>query len=282
MAKNKIAVIGLGIMGHGIADNFLKNGFEVIVWNRSQDKCSDLVTKGAKLANSIAEAAKSADLVFEVTANDESSYAIWFEDDGVLANAKPSQTLITCATLSIAYTQKVADECAAKGLNFFDMPLTGGRIGAETGQLTLLAGGNEKKLGEIEVDLKAIAKDIKYFGEATSGMKYKLILNSVQAVHLSMFGEAMRMAELAGLDKNLVGDTLVERPGGISTIIARDSFQNEPEEVSFSVEWIAKDLVYAAEMAAEIDLPLLSDALETFVDANKNGLGKNDWTIVNK
>lgn len=269
-------------MGHGIADNFLKNGYETTLWNRSADKAKGLISKGANFASSIKDAIKDADLIFEVTANDESSSAIWFGEEGILQNAKPSQIVITCATLSLEYTQKLATESSARSLTFFDMPLTGGSIGAQTGQLTLLVGGDRLKLNEFEDDLKAIAKDIKYFGVPTSGMKYKLILNSVQAVHITMFGEAMKMAKSAGLDTKLVGDTLVERPGGISTIIARDSFQEEPKEVSFSVEWIAKDLAYAAEMSKETKLVLLENALKTYSKANSDGLGKADWTIVNK
>ena len=64
-SKSKIAVIGLGIMGHGVADNFLKNGYEVSVWNRTQGKCADLVKNGATLASSIKEAVQDADLIFE-------------------------------------------------------------------------------------------------------------------------------------------------------------------------------------------------------------------------
>lgn len=140
-------------------------------------------------------------------------------------------------------------------------------------------GGDKSKLTAIEPVLQAIAKDIKHFGPVGSGMKYKLILH---AVHLAMFGEAMRLAIASGLDPHTVGDALVERPGGVSTTIARDSFQNEPMNVSFSVDWIAKDLGYVTKINTDIETQLLDCVQKTFLSASENGLGKADWTVVNK
>jgi 3-hydroxyisobutyrate dehydrogenase-like beta-hydroxyacid dehydrogenase len=274
-----VAVIGLGIMGHGIADNFLKQGYEVSVWNRTAAKAVGLVRQGAKLASSVKDAAMDADLVFEVTANDQSSASVWAD---ILAVAKPEQYLITCATLSTDCTDDLAKQCADKGLTFFDMPMTGGRVGAESGQLTLLAGGDKDKLETINQDLQAIAKDVKYFGKAGSGMRYKLILNSLQAIHLAGFGEAMRMAAAVGLDQDLVGRALAERPGGVLTAIAREAYLQAPDPITFSVEWIAKDLGYASDMAGAVNHPLLDDVKKQFDAAIDQGYGQDDWTKVNK
>lgn len=277
-----IAVIGLGIMGHGIADNFLKGGYKVVVWNRTTDKANDLVAKGAVLAKSVKEAVQSADMIFEVTANDQSSKEVWVGSEGIISNAKPEQALVTCATLSVVWTDELANKCNETGLTFFDMPMTGGRVAAESGQLTLLVGGNKDKLAEITDDLQAIAKDVKYFGKAGSGMRYKLILNALQAVHIAGFGEVMRMADEAGLDKELVGKALVERPGGVITNIAWQSYQREPDPITFSVEWIAKDLGYAAEMADDVKHPLLDEARKLYEEAIKGGYDQADWTKINK
>ena len=107
----KVAVLGLGIMGHGIADNFLKHGYEVTVWNRSPDKADDLVARGATLAASVADAVAVADLVFEVTANDESSRELWLGADGIVSHSNAGQTLITCATLSVEWVDELAASC---------------------------------------------------------------------------------------------------------------------------------------------------------------------------
>jgi len=259
---------------------FLKNGYEVIVWNRSTDKADNLIRQGARMASSVKEAVQEADIVFEVTANDQSSKDIW--NDGILQIAKQEQYLITCATLSVQWTDELVKKCEDAKLTFFDMPMTGGRVAAESGQLTLLVGGNKEKLGEIEEELKAIAKDVKLFGETGAGMRYKLILNTLQAIHIAGLGEALRMADVAGLDKDLVGEALVERPGGVITNIGWQSYKRDPNPITFSVEWIAKDLGYAAEMAKSINHPLLDEALEQYKQAIEKGFAQADWTKIEK
>jgi 3-hydroxyisobutyrate dehydrogenase-like beta-hydroxyacid dehydrogenase len=280
----KIGVIGLGIMGHGIADNFIKSGHEVYLWNRTSNKADDLVAKGANLLSSPSDVTNEAELVFEVTADDKSSQEIWLGVDGILsADLKcSSKTLVTCATLSVAWIDKLSKKCEELDAQFFDMPMTGGRIGAENGELVLLVGGNEPKLNSIKEELKSIAKDIKYFGAAGAGTRYKLILNTVQAIHISAFGEGLRLAKIAGLNQKKVGDALAERPGGIITNLAWEGYQNEPKPINFSVEWLTKDLSYALQMANGTHHPLLDDVLEQYREAMKEGYKDSDWTKVNK
>lgn len=277
-----IAVVGLGIMGHGIADNFLKNGYQVVVWNRSKDKAADLIDKGAVFAESVKEAVKNAEIVIEVTANDESSKQIWLGDEGILSAATPEQTLIACATLSIEWTEELAKKCADTGLSFFDMPMTGSRIGAEAGELTLLVGGDESELEAIQEDLEAIASELKYFGKAGSGMKFKLLLNSLQAIHATGFGEMLKIAREVGLDEKLVGDALSEKPGGVTTKFAWRDYQKEPIPINFSTEWVNKDLGYALDMSKNVNHPLLDDAKSLYQKAVDDGHGQDDWTMINK
>jgi 3-hydroxyisobutyrate dehydrogenase len=278
-----VAVIGLGIMGHGIADNFLKNKYEVIVWNRSKDKANDLIAKGARFAATPSEAAHSADLVFEVTANDASSKEVWTGEDGILNTpfTYPPKFLITCATLSVKWVEELAQKAKLPNVEFFDMPMTGSRIGAETGQLTLFVGGNEDVLQHVKHDLRAIAKDVKYFGPVGSGTKYKLVLNTLQAIHMVGFGEAMKLAKAVGLNEQKTAKALNERPGGVITKIASESYFKEPDAVTFSVDWIAKDLGYAKDMVSGIDHELLDKVLTKYNKLAEKGRGAKDWTEAN-
>jgi 3-hydroxyisobutyrate dehydrogenase-like beta-hydroxyacid dehydrogenase len=276
----RVAVLGLGIMGHGIAENFLRQGYDVAVWNRSPEKARDLAARGATMAGSVADAVDGAELVFEVTANDESSRAVWFGEDGILAHAKPDQFLITCATLSVEFVDELAKMCAAKGLTFFDMPMTGSRAGAENGQLVLLAGGDEQKLSEVKLHLGAVASQVKYFGPAGYGMRTKLVLNCLQAVHLAGFGEAMRLAKAFGLDEKLTGDMLVEKPGGATTQMAWRDYQNYPEPINFAVELIAKDEAYALKSIDPDVAPLIAATLAAYQKAIADGHAQDDWTYI--
>lgn len=211
----KIGVIGTGIMGNAIAKNFLKKGYEVYVWNRKKNKLKNLIKIGSIATRSPFEATQKADIVFEVTANDKSSKLVWIGKNGILSGANSKKVLITCATLSVFWTDKLASICKKKKLTFFDMPMTGSRIGAESGKLTLLVGGDEKKLGTIKKDLGAISEKIIYFGKGGSGMRYKLLLNMLQAIHIIGFGEVIIMAKKMGLNVKAVGNALAERPGNL-------------------------------------------------------------------
>ena len=132
----RVAVIGTGVIGAGMAVNLLRNGHEVVVWNRTAERAADAVAAGAKLAATPAEAAADADVVFEATADDASSRSVWLGDDGILAgSARDRRRSITSATLSPDWVAELADACRAAGRTFLDMPVTGGRAGAEGGAL---------------------------------------------------------------------------------------------------------------------------------------------------
>ncbi|PID99118.1 dehydrogenase [Candidatus Saccharibacteria bacterium] len=275
-----VAILGLGVMGHGIADNFLKAGYSVAVWNRSPEKADDLVARGAQRAESVAQAVEGADLVFEVTANDESARKVWLGKDGIVARATPDQALITCATLSVECVDELARVCREKSLVFFDMPMTGSRAGAENGTLVLMAGGDRAKLQELAPDLQAISSRVKHFGPAGHGMRFKLVLNALQAIHMTGFGEAMRLAKAMGLDEKLTGNALAERPGGTTSLLTWQGYQHQPEEANFSVEWIAKDNQYALKGVAPELLPVFRSALAYYEKAIAEGHAHDDWTYV--
>jgi 3-hydroxyisobutyrate dehydrogenase-like beta-hydroxyacid dehydrogenase len=131
-------------------------------------------------------------------------------------------------------------KCKTLGFNFSDMALTGGRIGAESGTLTLLCGGEVTLIENLNPVLQAIAKKVIYFGSAGSGMRYKLILNFLQAVHVIGFGQAMKIAKACDLDLKLVSQALVARPGGAVTEIAQKAYFETPSG-DFSIEWMNKD-----------------------------------------
>lgn len=277
MNKPKVGIVGLGIMSRGMADNFLKNNYELVVWNRTDNVCDPFVERGATKAASIADVVAFSDVIFEVTANDESAREVWLSENGIVASAKPGQTLITSATLSANMTDGLAKACADNGLTFFDMPLTGGRVAAEAGNLTMLVGGYESKLDELRGCLDAIAGDVKYFGKAGNGMRYKLILNGLQALHVAGFASAIRAAKDVGLDPVQVGAALAERPGGVLTNIANDSMNNPPESVTFSIEWITKDLRYRDELARD---ELTEEVINRYEQLIQDGKANEDWTSI--
>lgn len=277
----KIGIVGVGIMGSGMVRNFIKNGYDVYIYNRSTDKVKDLIVLGAKLMSSPRQVAEKADIIFEVTSDDDSSKAVWLGEKGILEGGTADKVLIASATLSVSWVEILAKNCEDKKLNFLDIPLTGGRSGAESGKLIMLAGGDKSKLDEISNDLAFISEQIFYFGPVGSGAKFKLILNMIQGIHLVAFGEAMRIAESSGLDTNMVGEVLASRMGAM-TANGWKYYKVPPDSVNFSLKLIEKDLRYAKLFRDKVETPLLDETLKKFKKSLDKGLGDEDLTIVNR
>lgn len=113
-------------------------------------------------------------------------------------------------------------------------------------------------------------------------MRYKLILNFLQAVHVVAFGQAMKIAKAYKMDIKKVGDALADRPGGAVTNLAWRDYQKVPDPINFSIEWMTKDLTYAKKLTRGIDVWLLDEVLAVYKNAVKKGFSKKDWTSVNK
>ena len=269
-------------MGAGMAANYLKHNYPVTLWNRSKDKLVPFKKRGAGIAATPREAAESADIVFEVTADDASSRKVWLGRDGILAGAKKNAVLISSGTFSIPWIDELARACRVKGFSYFDIPLTGSRPGAEKGELILLVGGDERGLKKLQPDLRPISSQIFYFGKPGSGARYKLLLNMLYAIHLLGFAEALKMANRGGLNLARVAHALIERPGGSTTKFAWERFLAQPKPIHFSMQWMAKDLRYAKKLAGPLDTPLLNAALKKLSLAVKKGKGEQDWTSIVK
>lgn len=277
----KIAIIGVGIMGGGMAANYLKHGYTVYLWNRTKEKIAPLVANGAISSASPKSAAAQADIVFDVTSDDASSRSVWLGDDGILAGARVGTVLVASGTFSIPWIEDWAERCAARSFTHFDIPLTGSRAGAEGGTMTLLSGGDKDQLDVLRPHLKPISEKVYYFGPVGSGARFKLILNALQALHVAGLGEALRMAKDNAMDVEAVGAALADRPGGTATNVAWKAYQNPPEQTNFAVKWITKDLHYAKDFAGRTPTPLFDALLARFDQAVRKGLGESDWTTIN-
>src|SRR5512132_3839957 len=135
---SKVAFIGLGRMGHGMAGRYLDAGFDVAVWNRSKAKAEDLIARGAQWATSPEDAAIDADAVVTMVADDAASREVWLTRDGAAATMKAGTLAIECSTVSYRHTLDMARELRGRGLIYIDSPVTGLPDSAAAGTLTLL------------------------------------------------------------------------------------------------------------------------------------------------
>src|SRR5580692_135385 len=260
----RVAFIGLGRMGRGMAGRYLDAGFTVAVWNRSKAKAEDLIARGAHWATSPEDAAIDADAVVTMVADDEASRRVWLGEDGAAANMKAGTLAIECSTVSHAHALGMAQELNGRGLIYIDCPVTGLPSAAAEGKLTLLVGADAADLEKAQPFLKPISTTVRHFGAVGGGTVFKLINNLIGAVQIASLAEGVAIAEQAGLDMKLVAEALstgaVASPQVIrhsKRMVARDF-----SGATFTAALRHKDAAYAVALAESLlsDTPLMGRA----------------------
>lgn len=196
----RIAFLGLGKMGSGMAGCLQAAGNEVSVWNRSADKAEPLAAKGCSVSATPAAAAMNADVIFSMVADDSASERVWLADDGALSTASPGTLAIECSTISHNHVGRLASAVAEHGCTYLDCPVNGPPSAAESGDLILLVGAAKSDLEKARPFLEAISSSVLHFGEIGTGTAFKLINNLLGAVHVASIAEAVHLANKLKLD----------------------------------------------------------------------------------
>ncbi|MEQ1650151.1 MAG: NAD(P)-dependent oxidoreductase [Hyphomicrobiaceae bacterium] len=196
-----IAVLGLGKMGTGIAQSLAQAGHSVRAWNRSADKVQNLSADGIVLAATPADAAREADAIISMVADDEASARVWLEADGGLAGAKAGAFAIECSTISYGHVARLQREATGRGLRYIDCPVNGGPAVAAQGKLALLVGASGEDLAAARPVLESFSGAILYFGAVGTGTAFKLINNLMGAVQIAGLAEGVALANRLGLDQ---------------------------------------------------------------------------------
>ncbi|HJS98148.1 MAG TPA: NAD(P)-dependent oxidoreductase [Terriglobales bacterium] len=285
MSRPQTAILGLGIMGSGMAHRLLSLNFPLTVYNRNQNKAAPLVSSGATLANTPREAASRAAIVISIVADDRASRDVWLGPEGILAGASAGSVLIESSTLSVGWMKELAASAAKRGCEFLDAPVTGTKPHAASGELVFLVGGNAAALEIARPVLSALGRDVVHLGPHGSGALMKLINNFVCGVQAASFAEAGKMIEAAGLDRQKAFSVLTEgAPGsGIVKRVAGRVLANDFDP-NFALQLMAKDLTYALQEgnALGIRLQTATAALEIFRKAIAGGYGEEDFSAVAK
>lgn len=253
-----VAFIGLGRMGHGMAGRYLDSGFSVALWNRSGTKADDLIARGARWANSPADAARDVHAIVTMVADDDASREVWLGKDGATSTARPDTLAIECSTVSYQHACQLANDLTARGLRYIDCPVTGLPEAAASGKLTLLVGADTADLERARPYLAPISTAIRHFGPVGAGTVFKLINNLMGAVQIAGLAEGLRIAEAAGLDMSMVQEVLAN--GAVaSPQVVRHSKRMVARDfagASFTAALRHKDAKYALELARSLQLDL--------------------------
>lgn len=283
MTQANVALIGLGLMGSGMAGRLLDGGYPLTIYNRTPEKAQPFVKRGAKLAKSPAEAASGADVILSMVSDDDVSREVWLGKEGALASAKPGAVLVESSTLTPGWIAELEAAARKKGLELIDAPVTGSKPQAAAGQLRFLAGGSEAALSKVSPVLEAMGRGIVHLGPTGSGARMKLINNFLSAVQGASLAEALGLIERSGLDtKQALGVLTEGAPGSpmIKTVSARMVARDY--EPNFSARLMAKDLRYVLRLAQEQsqDLPTAAAALRDYEAAVAAGNGDKDLSVV--
>jgi 3-hydroxyisobutyrate dehydrogenase len=283
MAKQSVALMGLGTMGAGMAENLLKAGFPLTVWNRDRAKAERFAALGARVAESPADAALGADVVLSMLADDVASRAVWLGKDGALASVSDDAMVIDCGTVSPAWIAELAKAASARGVKMLDAPVTGSRAQAAAGQLWFLVGGAEETLAKVTDVLQAMSKEITHLGPVGSGATMKLVNNFLCGVQIASLAEGLVWLERSGLDREKALDLLKRGAPGSPLLAALSARMTSRDyAVNFHLKLMEKDLRYAGEAAAEdgVELTTAANARSLFEQAIAEGYGEQDMSAV--
>jgi 3-hydroxyisobutyrate dehydrogenase len=283
MAKQRIALLGIGTMGNGMAGNLLRAELPLVVYNRTKEKAEHLAAKGAQIADTPAAAAKDADVVISMLSDDRASRAAWLGADGALEAMKLGSTVVECGTVSPDWIVELKDKATARGLRMLEAPVTGSRLQAEAGQLTFLVGSDAESLEEVRSVLVPMSKVIIHVGPVGAGGQLKLINNFLCGVQVASFAEAVAWVEHTNLNRGQALDFLKTGAAGSGILTAMtDRMTARTYEVNFLLRLLNKDLRYAQQAAADKGVSLTTAAVteKLFDRAETQGLGEKDMSAV--
>jgi L-threonate 2-dehydrogenase len=280
MTFNKIAVIGLGAIGYGLAANLARNGLPVVGVDANPSVAARFANEFGEATGSSREAASGADVVILVVVNAAQCESVLFGDAGVLASTSPDALIISCVTMDPAETRSIGARIEATGRAFLDAPTSGGPARAAEGALTLLASGREDAMKRAEPIFDAIASKVYDLGaEAGVGSAFKMINQLLAGVHIAAACEAIAFAKRLGLDLSRVYEVITASAGNSWMFENRvpHILDNDYAPKS-AVAIFTKDLGIVSDMAraASFPTPLAASALQMFLMTAASGMARED------
>jgi 3-hydroxyisobutyrate dehydrogenase len=288
----RVAFLGLGAMGLPMAEHILAAGFPLTVWNRTASKADALRAAGATVASSPREAAQAADVVLTCLPTQEEVRDILVRDDGLLAGFARGATFVDTSTIDPTASQQLIALCAERGVDMIEAPLSGGTIGAKSGALTMMIGGDAAILARVRPVLESMAKNIFHVGGPGLGQTLKLCNQMIAGAQTIALAEAYAILHAAGVDAKLATDVFSVSTANCVAIQQRvpvpGVLPNSPAtngwKPGFATEWMAKDLFLSLQFARSLDVPVAQNAanLMCFEQAMQAGYRKMDQSVFGK
>ena len=281
----KIGFIGLGIMGLAMSENLLKAGYDLVVHNRTSGKTDRLAALGASVCASPAEVAARAEAVVIMVKADQDVEDVVLGKEGVLAGAVPGMVILNGTTILPATSQRLAATAAAHGVDMLDCPVTGSAPQARDGKLTFMVGGSKDAFAASKPVLLAMGKAAYYLGASGTGSYAKLANNTMYAINLLSFVEALMIASKSGIDPELFieivgngGAKSLVSEAKLAKIVGRDF------SPAFSLAMLGKDMGLVGQLSADLGVstPVLNAVKGVLREALATGIGDEDVSSIVK
>lgn len=258
----RVGFIGLGIMGRGMANNLLKAGFKVRVWNRTASRMDALVEAGAEAGSSPADVAANSDMIVTCVSDTPDVERVILGEDGVIHGAKAGSLVIDCSTISPQATRDIAAKLAEKNVHMLDAPISGGSEGAAKGTLSIMVGGDEEQFQRATPIFQAMGKTITHIGPVGTGQTVKLVNQVLVVGNCLAMCEALLLAQAGGVDLQKTYDAISQGAAGSWMFTNRGpQIMKRDWRPGFTVALQQKDLRLVLEAADDLGVPLAGTSL---------------------
>ncbi|MQA03353.1 MAG: NAD-binding protein [Streptosporangiales bacterium] len=279
-----VAVVGAGRMGSAMVGRLVDAGHDVVVYNRTRSRAAAVAKRyGLGVAGTPREAA-AADVVLVSLADDAAVRAVYLGGDGLVAGLRPGVVVTDTSTVDPATVRELGAEVARTGATLVDAPVSGSVASVESGQLLVLAGGEESALARARPALDAFGARVIPLGPLGAGATMKLVANSIVHALNAALSEALVLAEKAGVDRAAAYEVIAASAVAAPYVhYKRQAFEHPDDtEVAFALDLVAKDLDLASALAERVGarMPQLATnraAVQAALDA---GMGDADLSAL--
>ncbi len=291
-AKPNIAFIGLGNMGAPMAENLLKAGYALSVYDLSADATQRLQQAGASVADSPKDAASNAQVIISMLPAGKHVHSVYLGDDrdnGLLAELPKGTLVIDSSTIAAADARLVAESASKLGIDFLDAPVSGGTGGAIAGTLTFIVGGEDKAFSKAEPILAVMGKNIFHAGDHGAGQVAKICNNMLLGILMAGTAEAINLGVKNGLDPKVLSDIMLQSSGRNWTLEVYNPYPQVMENVpssngyqgGFMSKLMQKDLNLAMQTAKDtnVETPMGAKAAELY-EAHTLENGDKDFSSI--
>ena len=270
-----VAFIGLGVMGSRMANRIIDAGYQLQVYEVFREKAQPLIDKGARFCDTISEVSNNADAVISMLGYPKDVESVYFGESGVINSAAPGTLIIEMTTSSPSLANMIYFAAKEKGIYALDAPVSGGDVGAQSGKLSIMVGGDEDAFEMAKPLLDIMGSTVTLCGRAGMGQNTKMANQIAVACNVSAVAESFAYAKATGLDPEVMFRCVCGGAGSSwqMNVMAPKMIAGD-DSAGFFIRHLIKDMDIALQEANQYGraLPLLSKAREMFGKLAENGM----------